>query len=565
MLLSQTTRNLTVILILSLFCLGISQGAAGDVIRVDDDAIPGVGDGSSWILAYKFLQDALYYAEEGDEIWVAEGTYKPDLSLYDPNIIPLDQTESFRMKNRVAVYGGFEGDEILLEQRDPSSNLTYLNGDMQGNDGPGYDNYHDNCLTVVGAYSNITDWSLIDGFIITAGCADYSPQVTDRCGGFRSSGSTGMTIQNCTLTRNWANVGGGCGFYKGSDNVMKDCLITDNYGHWESGGLMIINSSPEIIDCTISDNTAYWDEGGGVYIDHENSAPLFYNCTIKDNEAVQDYGGGIYVKWGAHVVLLYCDFINNRASTICGGGLGLYPDTSAELINCSFLGNSTAKDGGAIFATGSGLPGVDLKMINCIFSGNVASRNGGGVYCTSFRHSLYTNCTFSKNKAKLHGGLSLNTGCQAEVTNCIFWNNKDIRGQLQSSQISALFIPYQSGGPYSHDETGPVPTTSKGGLLTINNTCVQGWTGYHGGTGNMGSNPLLADADGPDNIAGTEDDDLRLISYSPCKDAGDNNALPSDDYDIDEDGNYAESLPLDFFGNDRIIDDFVDMGVFEIE
>jgi len=44
---------------------------------VDDNASAN-GDGTSWASAHKYLQDALASAEYGDEIWVAEGTYKPD-------------------------------------------------------------------------------------------------------------------------------------------------------------------------------------------------------------------------------------------------------------------------------------------------------------------------------------------------------------------------------------------------------------------------------------------------------------------------------------------------------
>ena len=44
---------------------------------MDDNASAG-GDGSSWATAHKYLQDALAIALSGDEIWVAEGVYKPD-------------------------------------------------------------------------------------------------------------------------------------------------------------------------------------------------------------------------------------------------------------------------------------------------------------------------------------------------------------------------------------------------------------------------------------------------------------------------------------------------------
>jgi hypothetical protein len=62
-------------------------------------------------------------------------------------------------------------------------------------------------------------------------------------------------------------------------------------------------------------------------------------------------------------------------------------------------------------------------------------------------------------------------------------------------------------------------------------------------------NPL-----GADGIAGTADDDLRLRSDSPCIDAGNSNALPPDMFDIDGDGVMTEPLPLDAFGNARILE-----------
>ncbi len=90
---------------------------------------------------------------------------------------------------------------------------------------------------------------------------------------------------------------------------------------------------------------------------------------------------------------------------------------------------------------------------------------------------------------------------------------------------------------------------------------VQNWSS--GGTGNISDDPRFIDANGPDNISGTFDDNLTLASDSPAIDAGDNTALPADTYDLDNDGNTSEPIPVDLAGNSRIIGQAVDLGAYE--
>jgi len=73
--------NLKTALVISVLLVAMACGiASGEVIYVDDDASVG-GDGQTWGTAYKYLQDALADANSNpdvNQIWVAEGTYKPD-------------------------------------------------------------------------------------------------------------------------------------------------------------------------------------------------------------------------------------------------------------------------------------------------------------------------------------------------------------------------------------------------------------------------------------------------------------------------------------------------------
>jgi len=79
--------------------------------------------GGSWAWTFADLQDALAYAVSGDQIWVAEGTYKPVGENGSRNT-------AFDLVNGVELYGGFDGAETSLAQRDWASNVTTLSGDV---------------------------------------------------------------------------------------------------------------------------------------------------------------------------------------------------------------------------------------------------------------------------------------------------------------------------------------------------------------------------------------------------------------------------------------------------
>jgi hypothetical protein len=136
-----------------------------------------------------------------------------------------------------------------------------------------------------------------------------------------------------------------------------------------------------------------------------------------------------------------------------------------------------------------------------------------------------TNCTFSGNTAADNGGGMFNFSTSPTLTNCILWGNSDSGGMDGSAQIHV-----------------------DGGTPVVNYSDVQGgWTGAGGN--NIDADPLFVDADGSDNVVGTEDDDLRLSAGSPCIDAG-TNAVVSESTDLD--------------GNLRIINCAVDLGAYEV-
>jgi hypothetical protein len=129
--------------------------AAGPIVYVRATA-SGSGDGSSWANAYPQLSVALAAAGSGQVIWVAAGTYRPTSGS--------DRTASFVLKNKVFIYGGFVGTDTLLGQRNWTTNVVTLSGDLLGND-VGFTNNGENSYHVVTGATGAT----IDGVTITGG------------------------------------------------------------------------------------------------------------------------------------------------------------------------------------------------------------------------------------------------------------------------------------------------------------------------------------------------------------------------------------------------------------
>src|SRR5262245_43166547 len=81
----------------------------------------GSNNGQSWANACTDLQSALrsYQLQPGDQVWVAQGRYKPDGGTGDRAL-------SFALKDGVAIYGGFAGSETQVSQRDWIQHVTTL-------------------------------------------------------------------------------------------------------------------------------------------------------------------------------------------------------------------------------------------------------------------------------------------------------------------------------------------------------------------------------------------------------------------------------------------------------
>ncbi len=260
----------------------------------------GANDGTSWADAFNDLQSALV-SSPCTEIWVAAGKYTPGIL----------NTDTFQLVNGVDLYGGFDGTENSLNERDPGGNPTILSGDIDSNDsqtpiitdittvtGNNGNSFH----VVSGATS-----AILDGFTITAGYA-FGPNPRDK----------------------------GAGMYnKDSDPIITNISFIGNYSD---------------------------DFAGGMY--NDNSDPKLTNVTFSDNQA-QNYGGGMANRFTSSPTLINVTFSGN--TSLWNGGGMLNNDSTPALTNVTFYGNSSGSGGG--MDNGNSNPTIN----NTIFWGNVAS------------------------------------------------------------------------------------------------------------------------------------------------------------------------------------------------
>jgi hypothetical protein len=217
--------------------LFIGQFLFSKVIYVDDNASED-GDGTSWATAHKFLQDALASAVDGDEIWVAEGTYRPDQGA---GKTAGDREASFTISKEIELIGGFIGQENSAEPMGKPDN-TILSGKI--NDDSDYWSLH--VVYVREAKGAIRNCSIKYG---NANGYPNGPNFYKKGSGLYVSTPLKFEIQNCIIEENLRH-----DFYiAGTDKLLitKSIFYGDRVGSHIGGDVVVKNSIFAGIDSSI--------------------------------------------------------------------------------------------------------------------------------------------------------------------------------------------------------------------------------------------------------------------------------------------------------------------------
>lgn len=363
------------LLLLVLFAGATLSKAYGTVWYVNINAT-GTNNGTSWADAYTDLQSAIGASNFGDEIWVAAGTYKPTATT--------TRTISFTIKNGTKVFGGFNGTETLVTQRNSVTNLTILSGEIATGAA------NDNSYNVV-YFSNVGNQTKIDGFTILGG---YNS--TGSGAGIRSANSSPV-IDNCKIIGNYADIGGGLS-HGGSGNIaIQNCLFEGNICASQGGAINIyVGTNNSITNCYIKSNQSS-GLGGAICVAASSQAGLTVaNSVIAGNTS---NSAGIYFNSSCLVNLYNCLIVGNYSNTSAVIRTETFSSTqSNKVINCTIAHNNqgvttgTANTSVALNSQSSVINsviygnnalsqvlGTGVSMSNCIMQTGTSSASGTNV------------------------------------------------------------------------------------------------------------------------------------------------------------------------------------------
>lgn len=292
----------------------------GTTLYVNGNAT-GAESGDSWQNAFTTLQDALALAATCptvSEIWVAQGVYYPDEGATQTDN---DRTSTFQLRNNLALYGGFAGNETFLNERDWLSNVTVLSGDLDQNDPlKDTDGVITSPLAITGlnAYrvvlsNGVANTAMLDGFTITGGKAEgmQSSRCNQQCGGGMNNDLSSPTLRNLRVIGNYAANHGGGMYNLYSQPSLENVTFKANYSKLSGGGIYNSNSSPTITNSLFSGNLAA-SRGGAIY-NNTNSSPLITNATMSGNRA-SGRAGAIYNDSNSNPILTNTILWNNSAA-----------------------------------------------------------------------------------------------------------------------------------------------------------------------------------------------------------------------------------------------------------
>lgn len=581
----------------------------GTTLFVDIDA-SGTGSGATWEDGYNNLGVALSLARScgfTGSIWVAEGVYKPSEAEI--------QSTLFSLAPGVKLFGGFKGTEEEVEQRDWELHPTILSGEYGG------PNTWDNAYHIVAA-SNLDSQSVLDGFyiqdaargavLITSGSPVFrnlrlnnNRVNTDNRGAAIYCDNCSLELQNAHFDSNVAFGSNSGVLYSIEGNVqLIDASFRDNTGNYNyHEGCIYIESGSVSIDNVLFENNFIGGSGSGaIYLEagdlEVNNAEFtesipagivqYHGTSRIDSTLFQQNGTGLNILSGTSRVTASTFFSNNN------GGI----QSAADSL---LIRNSSFSENRASTGPGVGQRGGVLEIVQSQFRNNIAGREGLG-YAAGGAIHVRTNANVQLVNLVIDGNQSLASIAHVAATargGAIYIEESSM--SIVNSKITNNYIA--AGGDIGTTERGGGIFISSGQLQIINTTISDNQSNWSSGGNAIYAeekeqetvidvhNSIIWENEGEPDIRFLDEPDIMvaysvveggfeggveiidqdpllskdyyLQEFSPAIDFGNLDYLPADIFDLDNDGDLSEPLPIDLNEDPRVLGNTIDLGAYE--
>lgn len=484
----------------------------GKVVGFDDRfyvsaEAKGRKDGSNWVNAAGLTElKALLAKGAVMNVYMSAGTYSvedalvseaegADFSVYggysaDAKAASLSGRD---VKANATVFDGGGKSQIWLTKKGNAlfDGLTFQNGFSAKDNGVAL------VFNGTGVTGKVVDCSFI-GNKVTEG----NNNTEGLSGGAIRVGEATVMVENCSFSKNYGRNGGSLYTDHAKANLtVKGCTFTEDYTYNTGGSINNSNGTQTIEDCTFTRCYNQVGTGGAIHINGASAVQTLKNCVFNACEANRNNsytkvnnkacGGAISVQ-NAYLDISGCTFDGNMGAS--GSAMLLQNgDGLVRVTDCVFKNNKGASRG--LIQTWPGTKSV-LFMNNCQFFDNTMRTNQWGTVIHGGHTSVVcmNNCSIYNNVSKQAGGDSVclnNDGFTVVVNTTVVGENAKSLCRANNSNGSfslydncilankhangiVFFKEANSSVKLYNDIIGPKATNTDGAWLEKTNVAVDG-------------------------------------------------------------------------------------------
>lgn len=329
---------------------------------------------------------------------------------------------------------------------------------------------------------------------------DGNNSTKDLSGGAIHVGEAIVTVENCSFSKNYGRNGGSLFTNNAKANLtVKGCSFTEDYTYNTGGSINNSNGTQTIEDCTFTRCYNQVGTGGAIHINGASAVQTLKNCVFNACEANRNNsylkvdnkacGGAISVQ-NANLDISGCTFDGNMGSA---GSAMLFQsgDGLVRVTDCVFKNNKGASRG-LIQTNGKAV----LFMNNCQIFDNTLRTNQWGTVIHGGNPSVVcmNNCSIHNNVSQQAEGNSVclnNDGFTVVVNTTVVGENAKALCRANNNTTSHSFSLYDncvlvnkhtdglvffkeanSSVKLYNDIIGPKVTNTDGSWLVKNNVVV---------------------------------------------------------------------------------------------